>query len=172
MKPSQEKQEILARLTDTREALSGHLGELGDRANLPRRFRHSFVAHPYTWLAGSLAAGVVVSSVFKVGHKRKSKGRKGRRRAREEDDEGIEPARPLMMGALAFAGNRLMAMSMPTIRHFLETELTRWLGDKVHAWRGAQTNNPAPDASAPDASPQSAWREDADRTEKPSEPLG
>lgn len=171
MKPSPEKQELLARLNDTREALSDHLGELGDRANLPRRFRHSFVAHPYTWLAGSLAAGVVVSSVFKVGDKRRTKGRKGRRR-KSGEEEGIEPARPLMMGALAFAGNRLMAMSMPAIRQFVETELTRWLGDKVHSWRGARPNAAAPGASAPGASPQSAWREDADRTENPSEPLG
>ncbi len=159
MKDSLEKQAIVARLASTRGQLSDHLAELGDKANLPRRFRHSFAEHPFTWLAGSLAAGVAVSSILKVGEKRRGTRHRSKRRSAEEIDDGIEPTRPLLMGALAFAGNRLMAMSMPAIRHFVETEMTRWLGDRVHAWRDARAAD-QPAGSAQTASPGDAVRPD------------
>lgn len=162
MKPSSEKQELVARLAETRSALSENLSDLGDKANLSLRFRHSFKEHPYTWLAGSVAAGVVVASVFRVGEKRKNHSRKSKRRS-EHDDDGIEPSRPLLMGALAFAGNRLMAMSMPAIRDYLQGEISGWLGSRLHPRRDA---GPAPD-NAEIPAPQSARTADAVRTDRP-----
>ena len=117
-----EKGAVLARLDDSREALGEHLAQLGAAVNLTRRLRHAVRRNPVPWLAGSVGAGVLLSSLLRVGTGRP---------ARRGGESVANPARPVILGALAFLGNQLMAFSLPALKQYVEVELTRWLGSRA-----------------------------------------
>ena len=116
------KEDVLARLVASRDAIGENLAGLGAAVNLTRRLRHAVRRNPIPWLAGSVGAGVLLSSLLRVGGGRPSKSGGGAL---------ANPSRPVILGALAFLGNQMMAFSLPALKQFVEVELSRWLQSRA-----------------------------------------
>ncbi len=58
------KEELLAEITLSRQALFADLPELANRCNPATRLRRSFSKHPVEWLAASTVAGLVATKLL------------------------------------------------------------------------------------------------------------
>lgn len=112
-----DKAALIARIAETRTDLAADLAGLGQLFDVPDRFRRSFRLHPLAWLSAAVAVGAVAGSLLRRGGP-SGKGGKG--------GDGLAGLRPLILGALGYAGNQLMALSLPAVKDLIETELARW----------------------------------------------
>ncbi|MCB1234172.1 MAG: hypothetical protein KDM91_03790 [Verrucomicrobiae bacterium] len=120
-----DKEAALARLEETRRALSDDLSGLGGAVNVPRRFQDAVRRHPAWWIGGGVAAGVVLSALLRPS---------GRRRKRDEGGKnGAGLMRPMFLGLLGFAGKQILRLSAPALKQVAEAEVERWLANRSAA---------------------------------------
>lgn len=127
---SPDKALILSRIAETRVSLAEDCGRLAEVLDVPSRVRRSFRLHPLAWVSASVAVGALLGSFLRRGGRHTTPG------------EGWAGLRPLILGAMGYAGNQLMTLSLPALKELLEAELLRW------TQRRQATPPPSPGAEA------------------------
>ncbi|MDC0258925.1 hypothetical protein OAK43_01695 [Verrucomicrobiales bacterium] len=117
MKPNPEKEALLRSLETSRRQISGDVGEVGHRLNVPERFRQSVSENSFKWIGGCIAVGVAMAIVSPAFFRRRpSKAEKTKR--------GIMGT--AFLGLIGIAGKQILRASLPSIQKVAQDGLQQW----------------------------------------------
>ncbi len=127
--PKKDKAALLRSLEASRRQISGDLGEVGSKLNVPQRFRDSVSQNTLKWIGGGVAAGALLAILSPI-------------RFRKKKEKAEQVKRGLIgtafFGLLGLMGKQILLSALPSVQKVAQEGFQQWYATRFGGGPGTE----------------------------------